>query len=336
MAAGGAEVVKPGGASMEVARSLLAGLWVFWRRGRGVERVAYAVGAALFVSGLFHLAVYAVDGSSWQGPVSWRKPVTFGLSFGLTLVTAAWAMSFLRLGDRIRAWLLGVLTFACVVEVFGVSLQRWRGQESHFNEETGFDTVVSVGGLAGGALVLVAFVTVATVLNLRPAPYLPASLRLALRAGWLLLLGAVGVGAAMVSTAVTELNTAGVPEPVQQQAAYSSAGWLKPAHAITMHAILLLPGLAWLAAHTPWDEARRYRVLGLATAGYALLAVVVVGETLARTGPLRAPLWADALAAAGLLGFAAASTLVLTALLRGPAPDRTGDGTGPPTSPSSP
>jgi hypothetical protein len=54
----------------------------------------------------------------------------------------------------------------------------------------------------------------------------------------------------------------------------------------------------------------------VATAGYCLLAVVVVGETLADTGPLRAPAWADAMAAAGLLGFAAAGVLVLTALVR--------------------
>jgi hypothetical protein len=86
----------------------------------------------------------------------------------------------------------------------------------------------------------------------------------------------------------------------------SSAGWLKPAHAITMHATLLLPGLAWFASHTAWDEARRFRVVALATAGYSLLAVAVVGETLAGTGPLRAPVWADAFVAAGLLGFAAA------------------------------
>ena len=154
-----------------------------------------------------------------------------------------------------------MFTVASVIEVFGISLQRWRGEESHFNEETAFDTVLSRGGLAGGAMVLALFVVAATVLSLRPAPYLPASMRLALRAGWLLLLGAMAVGVAMVVTAVTELNAEGVPEPVQQQAAYSSAGWLKPAHAITMHAILLLPGLAWLASHTAWEEARRFRVV---------------------------------------------------------------------------
>ena len=34
-------------------------------------------------SGFFHLGVYALDGGPWEGPVSWRKPVVFSLSFGI-------------------------------------------------------------------------------------------------------------------------------------------------------------------------------------------------------------------------------------------------------------
>lgn len=71
----------------------VAGLWSIWTDGRRAERAAYAIGAALIVSGLFHLAVFAVDGGPWEGPVSWRKAVTFGLSFGLTLITIAWVGS---------------------------------------------------------------------------------------------------------------------------------------------------------------------------------------------------------------------------------------------------
>ena len=37
-----------------------------------------------------------------MGPLSLRKPTTFGLSFGLTLITIAWVLSFLELRDRTR------------------------------------------------------------------------------------------------------------------------------------------------------------------------------------------------------------------------------------------
>jgi len=59
----------------------------FWHRGRAVERIGYLVGAVLLASGLIHFALLAIGGGSWAGPLSLRKPTTFGLSFGLTLIT---------------------------------------------------------------------------------------------------------------------------------------------------------------------------------------------------------------------------------------------------------
>src|SRR5436190_4112566 len=97
------------------------------RRGRTVERAGYVVGALLLVSGLIHLGILVVGGGSWEGPVSLRKAMTFGLSFGLTLITIVWAASWLPLGDRSRAALLGTFTVACALETVLVSLQAWRG-----------------------------------------------------------------------------------------------------------------------------------------------------------------------------------------------------------------
>ena len=58
-----------------------------------VEQACYLIGAALIISGLFHLGVFAVRGGPWQGPVSWRKPATFGLSFGISLISVTWVAS---------------------------------------------------------------------------------------------------------------------------------------------------------------------------------------------------------------------------------------------------
>src|SRR3954447_24908378 len=105
---------------------VLVGLWSFWTEGRRVERVCHLIGAALIVSGLAHLAVFAVDGGPWEGPVSWRKPFTFGLSFGLTLIAVTWVASYLRMGARTRAVLLTLFAADCVLEVGGITLQAWR------------------------------------------------------------------------------------------------------------------------------------------------------------------------------------------------------------------
>lgn len=54
------------------------------------QRFAYVCGALLALSGVVHLGVYLVDGGPWGGPISWRKPVVFGLSFGIAIVTLGW------------------------------------------------------------------------------------------------------------------------------------------------------------------------------------------------------------------------------------------------------
>ncbi|MER6800161.1 hypothetical protein ABT262_50500, partial [Amycolatopsis mediterranei] len=122
--------------------------------GRRAERIAYALGAALFLSGLAHAVVLLATGGSWLGPLSMRKAVTFGLSFGLTLASVAWAASFLTLRPRLRNLLLGAFTAASVAEVALVSMQAWRGVPSHFNFETSFDGAVSMTLAAGGGVLV--------------------------------------------------------------------------------------------------------------------------------------------------------------------------------------
>src|SRR5438132_11731452 len=86
-----------------------------WDNGQTVERVADVVGAVLFTSGLVHLTILLISGGSWIGPVSMRKPTTFGLSFGLTLASVTWATQFLRLSNRRQTIVLGAFLVTCVV-----------------------------------------------------------------------------------------------------------------------------------------------------------------------------------------------------------------------------
>ena len=233
-----------------------------------MERAGYAVGALLVVSGLIHLAILVVGGGSWEGPLSLRKPATFGLSFGVTLITIVWVASFLRLSDRSRAILLGAFTVACVLETALVTLQAWRGVPSHFNLETTFDGLVA-RTLAAGGVALVAIILVLTFAAFRHNPTVPTSLRIAIQIGFISLVGAVIVGALMIAKGMT-LVFAGRP-----QEAYATGGTLKPIHAVTMHAILVLPALAWLLSFANWSERRRIVVVLVGAAGYALVAGVV-------------------------------------------------------------
>jgi hypothetical protein len=274
--------------------------------GRPVERACYAIGAVLVLSGLVHLGVLLATGGSWAGPVSWRKPTTFGLSFGLTLMTIAWVASYLRLSRRSRRWLLGLFAGACVVEVALITVQAWRRVPSHFNMETPFDATVA-RVLAGGGGVLVVVIALLTVASWRSAPDVTPSVRLAVRAGFLALDAALAVGVVMIVAGVTDVARGA------QQSAYGVGTQWKPAHAVTMHGVLVLPAMAWLLARSGRSERYRVRVVGLAVAGYALLCGVVVAESVAGIDPLQAPVALTAVAGIGALIIAAAGVLVLEA-----------------------
>jgi len=241
-----------------------------------IERIGYLTGVVLFVSGLFHLGILIATGGSWDGPLSWRKPATFGLSFGLTLITIVWVTSFVRLRERTRTMILSAFTAACVIETALITMQTWRGVPSHFNVETPFDAWVT-RGLAGGGIALVVMIVALTIAVFRtpidPIPGMTA----AVRTGFVILCGAMATGAVMIARGMM-LVSAG-----KAAAAYATGGILKPTHAVTMHAVLVLPALAWLLSGTDWGEDRQRRVVHIASAGYALLAATVAAANIAFT-----------------------------------------------------
>ena len=276
-------------------QSIRGELSSFWTDGRRVERLGYAAGALLIASGVIHIALLLGSGASWDGPLSLRKAITFGLSFGMTSIAIAWVTSFLQLRGRTRTMLLGAFTAACVFETALVSLQVWRGVPSHFNLETTFDGLVARTLAAGGAT-LVAVIGALTVAAFRADPRLPLSLRIAIRAGFVLLVCAMVVGGLMIAKGML-LVLAGNP-----QAAYTLGGTLRPTHFAMMHGILLLPGLAWLLSFADWTEARRVKLVLAAVFSYALFAGTIAAGNLGGLDLLSFPIVTIAgLGAVGLL-----------------------------------
>ncbi|MEV4171587.1 hypothetical protein [Nonomuraea sp. NPDC049709] len=302
-----------------------------------MNRLWYAIGVLLVLAGLVHLGVFVVDGGPWEGAVSWRKPFTFGVSFGLSVLTLTWVARFVRV--RARAWLVGAFAVASTVEVTLISLQTWRGVPSHFNMETAFDTAVARSLAAGGG-VLIAIAITMTIAAFRPDPTptnlsptstpgpgpgpqpnpdrwsdsrlnarsepglgLAPSMRLAVRAGFATLIVAVTFGGIMIARGVVEVMTG------HQRLAYTVAVALKPAHAVFMHGVLLLPALAWLLAHTSLSEPQRLRMVRLATWTYVTSATAVSALAVAGLTPVSAST-ASVLCAGAISGLAIA-TLVL-------------------------
>jgi hypothetical protein len=175
--------------------------------------------------------------------------------------------------------------------------------------ETTFDALVA-RALAGGGAVLVAVIGALTVASFRANPTVPVSLRVAIRVGFAALFSSLVVGAVMIAKGIL-LVIAGHP-----QAAYATGGSLKPTHAATMHAILVLPLLAWLLSFADWPERRRVQVVVLGTAGYVVLAGVIAIENVAGVDPSQIPGAMIALLTLGTLALAAAGLVALGAVAR--------------------
>ena len=241
-----------------------------------MERIAYVVGAVLIVVGLAHLLVALRYPRPWLGPRSWRKPVTFGVSFGTALISVTWLAGYLQLSDRRRELILGVFAADCVLEVTGITIQAWRHVPSHFNTESGFDTVIAYGLAAGGAVLIATLGTFAAYAITGRVNASPA-MTLALRAGFALMLAGLAAGVAMIVRGQQLIRT-----EHRTLAAYDTAGYLKWFHAITLHAVLVLPALAWLLARTRRTPQAQRRIVAAGVGAYVLTAVVALVICIAR------------------------------------------------------
>jgi hypothetical protein len=291
-----------------------ASLLGYWREARPYQRLGYLVGGALVVVGLAHLVAWLVVGGAWAGPVSFRKPTTFGISFGLTTITMAWVAGQLRISDRTGWLLLGTLAVADTSEVVWVSLQRWRGVASHFNDQTTLDNLLFV--IMGGAAVAVAATVILVMAVLAfTAMRASASMALAIRAGLLILLAAQVVGGWMIQHGLG-LAEEGATDGLTT---FGAAGVMKVPHAVAIHGIQVLPALAWLLSFAAMPEQRRVGLVRVAVLGYVALVVVSVLQTATGVAPFDVGVAAAVLYLLGvaLLGLALVAALLA---LRRPAP----------------
>jgi hypothetical protein len=286
-----------------------ARLLQLWRqRDRDQAWLAW-LGLALVASGLLHVVVQLVLGGPLTGPVSWRKPITFGLSGGLTTLSLAWVVGALPATRGRAAWVrIYVVTMA--LEVALITMQAWRGVASHFNDATALDAAIfTVMGL------LIAVASAAMVRWAWQSWRRPVDDMAEHRArahGMLILIGSLAVGLWM--SAHGSMVTAGVIE-APAPSVYGAAGLMKLPHAVGLHALQVLPLLALLLRHAGLPAARRARAVLLASRGYGLLFLAALGQTLAGRLPwdLTPAMLAIVLAAIVMVGLPFAQALLARA-----------------------
>ena len=234
-------------------------------------RPLVVLGLVMVASGIAHLPVWAVPGGPWEGPVTWRKPILFGISGGLTALSLGWVWSALgwRRGD---VPLAAATAWALFVEVALIDLQRWRGVGSHFNRDTPLDSFLfdAMGVLIVAVTLVIADLTCRLVVR---RPPLAADMLLAARVGMGLLLVSCLLGIWVGIHGETRLAEGLEPTRL------GAAGVPKFPHGIVIHAVQWLPALCWLARRAGIAEPARWWLVALACAGSTLLLVYALAQT---------------------------------------------------------
>jgi hypothetical protein len=284
-----------------------------WHEATGYQRFLVWTGVAFFASCIIHTGVILVTHGSWAGDVSWRKPIDFAFSFGITSLTLAWVMSYLP-RRMVVGWLItGVFAVSAIGEIFLITMQQWRGVASHFNTSTPFDSTVFslMGGLVAQISLALIALTIWTFTSLRT----PASIALAIRAGMLLLIAGLAAGVEIVLYGTAQVaNHTG-----QEPNIFAAAGQMKLPHALGIHALQVFVILAWVLLFTRLAERRRVQLVLLCIAGYLGVLLVNTVQTYSGRGPFDLSVPLALLLAASVIAMIAAYAAAGLALLHSPA-----------------
>ena len=229
----------------------------------------------------------AVDPRLITGSPAWLKPLKFAVSIAVYCATLAWLLTLVqgrRLLGRTAAWATGV---ALAVELALIVLQAARGQASHYNVNTPFDAAVfqimgaMLPAVYGGAVV------VAVLLVLQRG--LSRVLASGVRGGLLVCLLGMAVATRMIGnrehTAGGTLGAHAVGGP-DGGPGLPLVGWsteygdLRVAHFVGLHALQLLPLVAWLLQRyaTRLGALAQVRLVRLATVACAAVVALLTWQ----------------------------------------------------------
>lgn len=293
-----------------------------WHRPLMLLAVVCVVVAALAAAGLL------LDDRMVLGAPVWLKPVKFAVSFALYTVSLAWMISLSGRFTRLLWWAGTVSAVFSIAELGLIFMQAGRGQQSHFNNSTAFDTAVYTAMAVAVGVIWTATLVVAVVLLFQPLA--DAATRWAIRLGLLVSLVGMAIGVLMVlptpeqeaqdsagiDVAIEGAHSVGVPDggPGLPVTGWSTTGGdLRVAHFVGIHALQFIPLIAVLLITQAgrWavlrDSRIRARLVGVGAAGYTGAVALLTWQAL-RGESLLHPGGASIVAAAALAATIGAAT----------------------------
>jgi len=183
---------------------------------------------------------YVTDDRLVMGVNTWVKPMKFMASIAIYLWTVAWFSKYIRRPRWLIRTLSIILSVTLVIESACILVQAGRGTTSHFNTATDFDAAIfQAMGIMIGTGMLVTFVIL--LMFSKPSVRLHPAYLWGIRSGIVIFLAGGAIGIVMVSHGA---HTFGAPDggPGVPFLNWStSAGDLRIAHGLALHALQILP-----------------------------------------------------------------------------------------------
>lgn len=245
-------------------------LRVIVERGSFSSRLLYVSGTFLLLLGLFHLIPAVLWPGDFSGPISFRKPIIFGISTGVTLLSLGWVVDLIAI--KWKQSLSWVLAITSVTEVILISIQAWRGEASHFNSN-GFGNTVIHYTIDACVLCLMVGIFWLGYLSFVQKFHQDDAMRWAVRAGMLFLSLSCLFGVFMLIYGVKRVTLN------QEPGIWGEAGVLKFVHGVTIHTIQILPIQVWLMTIYSWSPTTKKRAIMVGSLGHALLLIYAALQT---------------------------------------------------------
>lgn len=261
----------------------------FWRASRPLT----ATGLGMLLVFAASLAAIAVDPSTILGAPTWLKPAKFAISVAIYAFTLAWVFTYLPGRQRLTTIVGWITAVVLVLEVAIIDAQAARGVTSHFNVATPLDAVLF--STMGVGILMVWGAAIALTVALFRQRFADEAFGWALRLGMLLTVLGQATGGLMTNPTAAQLaaarttrmtvagaHTVGAPDG---GAGVPVTGWsrehgdLRVPHFVGLHAVQILPAVAWLIG--PLGSAvRRRRGVFVAAASYGGLFVILLAQAL--------------------------------------------------------